>query len=66
MGDPYRKWDFIRIGGSNQQGIVIGKEFVNKLGVEYLIYPYTTPKNKVLRRLKLLWLKLRVYLKIIK
>ena len=66
VGEPYRKWDIIRIAGSNQLGIIIGIDLDNKLGAEYSIYPYTTPKNKFLRRLKFQWLKLRVWLKIIK
>ncbi len=63
--DFYRKWDTVMINSTKQTGIVIRKGGGASVAL-YTIYPYVTPKNKLRKWIKFNWLKLRVWLKIIR
>lgn len=62
--DMFRKWDILR-GYGKGTGVVI-KKFKEAGNTTLMLYPYNVPKNKYLRFLKFQWLKLRVWLKIIR
>lgn len=60
----FRKWDMLKSPGG-QKAIVINS--VNEShGATLTVFPYKSPKKKWLRMLKFNWLKLRVWLKIIR
>ena len=64
QGAVFRKWEIVKTYGYGT-GIVI-KFFKEAGSVTVRLYPYKVPKNRYARFLKFQWLKLRVWLKIIK
>lgn len=63
--NDYRKWETIRIAGTNQTGVIIKTTPFPGM-VNMTVYPYKHPRNRLMRILKFKWLKLRVWLKIVK
>lgn len=64
-GKSFRKWEIKKNFSDGATSVVIKK--VNRISViEVTVYPYSVPKNKCLRYLKFKWLKLIVWLKVIK
>lgn len=61
----FRKWDIIRIAGSKQEGVVLD---VSQSGGAHSItmYPYRRRKTIFGKGVWFLWLKLRIWLEVIK
>lgn len=68
-GDFYpKKWEIIKINSNGSEGIVISEPYygISNTIKQYSIYPYKRKKTKFGKWLWFKWLKLRIWLGIIK
>jgi len=64
-GGPFKKWDYIVASYRNQTGIVLDFYKTDHYW-HYKVYPFKYGRWKVINLIKLQWLKLMVFLTIIK
>ena len=61
-----RKWDIVKINSSGREAIVINEAVKNETMANIRLYPYKRKKTKLGKWVWFKWLKLRIWLKIIK
>lgn len=65
-GESLKRWDIFVVGGTRDEGIVIFDPVVRSGHSCVTVYPYKRKKTKLGKWLWFKWLKLRIWLKIIR